>query len=284
VRVRLRGFRVTILALAAVAAIVAGITLTPSARSAITLPGNLAVFGQRSTIGALFTRSASGQLQNHFCTASVVDSPNGDLIVTAAHCMRGQKISQVAFVPGYSAGYAPYGIWNVTSVVEDPRWQTSADPDDDFAFLVVSQPGTKAPVETLTGGESLGVSAQAGMPVEVAGYPDTQDTPVSCENTVTAYSATQWEFDCDGFTNGTSGSPLLAKAVGIAGGTSQPGAVAMVIGVIGGYQQGGDTASVSYAARFSSQLAQLYQTAVVVSGRLGAPREKASTSGVTVAW
>jgi hypothetical protein len=39
-----------------------------------------------------------------------------------------------------------------------------------------------------------------------------------------------------------------------------------VIGVIGGYEQGGLTASVSYAAKFSTRMATLYQTAEAAGG------------------
>jgi len=157
---------------------VIGIVTTPSARSATRLPGDLAVFGQTSTVGALFTLSASGQLQNHFCTASVVDSPTGNLIVTAAHCMQGQRLGHVVFVPDYSAGLAPYGLWTVTNLIEDQPWLASGDPDDDFAFLVVSQRGSTVPVQNLTGGETVGVGEPAGRPVVVAGYPNVQNTPV----------------------------------------------------------------------------------------------------------
>ncbi len=254
------------LAVAGLAAMVTGITMTPPARSVTGAPGQLAVFGQTSAVGALFTLGASGQLQNHFCTASVVDSPTGNLIVTAAHCMQGQRPGHVVFVPDYSAGLAPYGLWTVTKVIEDQPWLASGDPDDDFAFLVVRQPGSTVPVQTLTGGEVVGVGQPAGRPVVVAGYPNLQDTPLSCQNTVSAFSATQFEFDCDGFTNGTSGSPLLAEQVAVgSGGKGRAGSPAMVIGVIGGYEQGGYTASVSYAARFSSRLADLYQAAVAAS-------------------
>jgi len=240
---------------------VIGIVTTPPARSATRLPGNLAVFGQTSTIGALFTLSPSGQLQNHFCTGSVVDSPTGNLVVTAAHCMHGARPGRVAFVPDYSAGRAPYGIWTVMKVIEDQPWLASGDPDDDFAFLVVAQPGSKVPVQNLTGGEIVGTGTPGGQ-VVVAGYPNVQNTPVSCENNVAAFSATQFEFDCDGFTDGTSGSPLLAMQAPVgSAANAPPGSAAMVIGVIGGYEQGGYTASVSYAARFSSKLYQLYQAA-----------------------
>src|SRR5215469_4694462 len=228
-----------VLAVAGLAAMVIGIVTTPPARSATSVPGDLAAFGQTSTVGALFTLSASGQLQNHFCTASVVDSPTGNLIVTAAHCMQGQRPGHVVFAPGYSAGGAPYGLWTVTKVIEDQPWLTSGDPDDDFAFLVVSQRGSKVPVQSLTGGEVVGVGQPAGRAVVVAGYPNVQNAPVACRNTVTALTATQFEFDCDGFTNGTSGSPLLAEPTAAGpGATAQANRTAVVIGVIGGYEQG----------------------------------------------
>ena len=263
---RLRGLRFAVVGLSALAAVVTGVTLSPPARSSTTMPGHLAGYGQTSTVGALFALSSSGQLQNHFCTASVVDSPTGDLVVTAAHCMQGQRAGQVVFVPGYSDGHEPYGVWTVTRVIEDGRWQNSADPDDDFAFLVVTQPGNGVPVEDLTGGETLGIGAPADRSVTVAGYPDTADRMVSCENTVVAFSPTQFQFDCDGFTDGTSGSPLLAQGVpaGATGEAATDG-VDMVVGVIGGYEQGGYTASVSYAARFSAEFDALYQRAVLIA-------------------
>lgn len=251
---RLRGQRPPALAVAVVAAALAGVTMTAAGRIGTKLPGDIADYGRTSTIGALFTVTASGQLQDHFCTASVVDSPAGNLVVTAAHCLRNQSAGRVAFVPDYAAGRTPYGVWTVTKVIEDRQWMASGSPDDDFAFMVVSQPGSSVPVQHLTGGAVVGISAPADRPVLVAGYPNVLDTPVSCENKVRAYSGTQYEFDCAGFTDGTSGSPLLAR---------QPGyGVAMVIGVIGGYQQGGDTASVSYAARFGNSFAGLYRMAL----------------------
>jgi V8-like Glu-specific endopeptidase len=210
-----------------------------------------------STVGALFVRATSGELTTHFCTGSVVDSPDGDLVITAAHCLIGRTAGQVVFVPGYAHGKHPFGVWVASKIIEDPEWVSSSDPDDDFAFLIVHRPGSSVAVQTLTGGEVLGVGASAWQTVDVSGYPDDLDGPISCQNAARDYSATQFEFDCGGFTDGTSGSPLLATA-GPLGET--------VIGVIGGYQQGGDTASVSYAARFSTSMATLYQTALAAAG------------------
>jgi V8-like Glu-specific endopeptidase len=235
-----------------------GVAVGPSASS---VQGKGARYGQTSTVGALFTLTSDGHLGTHFCTASVVDSPAGNLVVTAAHCMKGRTPSEVAFVPGYSRGVEPFGVWTVSRVIENQAWTSSADPDDDFAFLVVHQTGANGGVEQLTGGEAIGIDVPAGKTVKVAGYPDNQDGMISCENTATEFSPTQYQFDCGGFTNGTSGSPLLA-------GADTPGGSDTVIGVIGGYQQGGDTPSVSYAAKFSASLSALYKTALDEAGSL----------------
>jgi V8-like Glu-specific endopeptidase len=211
---------------------------------------------QTSPVGALFTRTAAGSLGRHFCTASVVDSPTGDLAVTAAHCVGPQMAGQIAFVPGYAAGKTPDGVWTVTAILMDKQWTSSRDPDDDFAFLLVSRPGA-ASVQQLAGGEAIGIDVAAGQQVKLAGYNDSQDALTSCESTARLVNGTQFELDCAGFEGGTSGSPFLAAA----GQTDR----AMVIGVLGGYQQGGVSSSVSYAARFNAQLVDLYRAAVTAS-------------------
>lgn len=244
---------------AAMAGVVAlGVALSPATDPAVSAQADIASFGQTSTVGALFTMTPGGALGTHFCTGSVVDSPAGDLVLTAAHCVDQASVGTVAFVPDYGSGKGPFGIWTVTQVIVDQKWSSSRDPDDDYAFLVVSQPGTKTAVEQFTGGEVIGVDEPAGHTVEVAGYPDGEGEPITCENVALDFSPTQYQFNCGGFTDGTSGSPLLADGIA-------EGGVDTVIGVIGGYQQGGDTPSVSYAARFSADLATLYQQALARS-------------------
>jgi len=209
-------------------------------------------FGGVAAVGALFTES-NGKLGPHFCTASVVDSKAGDLAVTAAHCVYG-KSGAIAFVPDYANGKTPYGIWPVAKVYTDSAWDASQDPDHDVAFLRLSDASDGTPIENLTGAETLATDAPAGQAVEVIGYPDQAAEPVWCSGLVKGFSATQFEFDCGGYPNGTSGGPFLT---GVDAATGQ----GTVIGVIGGYQQGGDTPQVSYAAVFGSAVAQLYATA-----------------------
>ncbi len=203
-------------------------------------------------VGALFTTS-KGRLSKHFCTASVIGGPHGDLVITAAHCVSGT--SDIAFVPGYDRGQAPYGIWTVTKVYTDRSWQTSSSPDDDVAILRVSQSGSIVPIEDVTGAETLKTGTQARQLVDVIGYPDTGNQPISCRNWTREPMSHQLEFDCGGYTDGTSGGPFLADVNPLSGqGT--------VIGVIGGYEQGGLTPQVSYSSMFEANIATLYQQAV----------------------
>jgi V8-like Glu-specific endopeptidase len=209
-------------------------------------------FGGVAAVGALFSEN-SGRLGTHFCTATVVHSPHGDLAVTAAHCLSGTS-GPIAFVPGYANGQQPFGIWQVNRVYIDDAWQSAQDPDHDVAFLRVSPASDGTRLEDVTGAEQLGTGWAAPALVQVIGYPDSADQPVLCANWTKSFSPTQLEFDCDGYTTGTSGGPFLAGLSGTSGqGT--------IIGVIGGYQQGGDTPEVSYSVAFGTAVTVLFETA-----------------------
>lgn len=217
-------------------------------------------FNGTPAVGALFSISGrNGPLGGHFCTASVVDSPHRDLVVTAAHCVSGTSPNKMVFVPGYYHGHSPYGVWAVTRVIVDRNWKASASPDDDVAFLVVTQPGRQARVQDITGGEYVGTSQPPGQFAQVFGYPDNADLPVSCQNRVLQFSPSQLEFDCGGYTDGTSGGPLITR-------TNTATGLGTVIGVIGGYEQGGNTPDVSYAAKFGPNVAALFKIAISESG------------------
>jgi V8-like Glu-specific endopeptidase len=203
-------------------------------------------------VGALFTET-NGKLGPHFCTASVVNSAAGDLALTAAHCVYG-RTQAIVFVPGYTEGQTPYGVWPVTKVYTDSAWDSAQDPDHDVAFLKLADAPDGVPVENMTGAETLATSASAGALVQVIGYPDDANQPVWCANVAKGFSATQLEFDCGGYPVGTSGGPFLADV------NDQTGQ-GTVIGVIGGYQQGGYTSQVSYAAAFGTAVAILYAQA-----------------------
>lgn len=232
---------------------------TPSARpSASPSPTPSAAlsatpFDGMPTVGALFQTDPDGKLQSHFCTATVVDSPTKNMIITAAHCIGGGSRSGdlgIAFAPGYHDGKFPYGVWQATRFTADSDWASSSDPDHDVGFLQVSPTdGSDHKVQDLTGAVELSVGRPISGTVRVIGYPDATERPVTCQNKITAQSARQMEFDCPGYENGTSGGPFVATD-------------GSVIGVIGGYQEGGLQPDVSYSTTFGSDVRTLYSSAI----------------------
>jgi V8-like Glu-specific endopeptidase len=206
-------------------------------------------------VGALFTTTSGGGLGQHFCTATVVASRVKDLVITAAHCVAGRRLSDVDFVPGYHRGHQPYGSWKITQMFVDSGWASSGNPDDDVAFLVVTQSGSRKRIEDRTGGDQLATGWRATQLAQVIGYPNADRRPITCTSRTKAFGPHQMEFDCGRFTDGTSGGPFLAYVDPKTGRGN-------VLGVIGGYQQGGNTPSVSYSPRFGPAVRALYNEAV----------------------
>ncbi|MCX5193627.1 serine protease [Streptomyces sp. NBC_00249] len=200
-------------------------------------------------IGALFSPGLDWDGEHH-CSGSVVHSPGGDLVVTAAHCVYQSGFrTNLAFVPGYRDGAAPYGVWVPTRIEVDPRWVESADPDHDVAFVRVrraGQPGLR--LEDATGSHPVGFRPELPAPARLVGYPNDAEQPLGCANTAEAAGPTQLRLDCADVPNGTSGGPVLSAA-----GT--------LIGVIGGRDGGGDEVT-SYSSYFGEDTRALYERAV----------------------
>lgn len=223
-------------------------------------------------VGALFVHGANG---DHFCTASVVDSPDGDLLLTAAHCVEPGDGTpgvgrDIVFVPGYRDGKEPYGEWTPAKIVVPAGWTRNADPDDDIGFIVV-EPKGGTDIEHLLGANRLVTGTSPPYPVHVTGYPSSSEEPVSCTTRATTFSPTQQQFACAGFSSGTSGSPWVTNFDR----TTHTGDV---VGIIGGHEQGGDTDDVSYSVRFGPDVRALYERAVAAEERLRARQETSTTS------
>ncbi|MGW2249194.1 trypsin-like peptidase domain-containing protein [Kitasatospora sp. NPDC001660] len=223
----------------------ASATATPDTRS-VTMGTTTAApaTSESSTVGALFSGSVAAG--NHFCTASVVHSATGNLLLTAAHCLT--STDGVTFVPGYRNGTAPFGTWQVTAIHTTTGWSQKGDVDEDFAILETA-PSNGRKIEDVVGANRLGTDEPFGATVRLYGYPADSESPSLCTNTTDKEGTYERVIDCPSYPTGTSGGPWINTATGD------------VVGAIGGFQQGGDTDDVSYSAYFDHTIATLYSEA-----------------------
>ncbi|WP_264076789.1 trypsin-like serine peptidase [Mycolicibacterium houstonense] len=187
-------------------------------------------------VGAVFL----GGTAIHTCTAAVLASTSGDLVLTAAHCLLDGV--DTSFVPGFGGDAGE--PWQVDTVYLDPRWVAEQDPQADYAIVRVSG-GSGQSVQTAAGGGfDLGAAPATGSAVTVTGYPTGEGGgPLGCRAT------TEWSpqgypsLACAGLTDGFSGSPWVSGAT--------------VTGLVGGLDGGGCDDDVSYSPRFDGHIAGL---------------------------
>ncbi|MER6047468.1 hypothetical protein ABT168_08385 [Streptomyces sp. NPDC001793] len=228
------------------------------------------------SVGVLF--SVDGDAREHHCTASVVHSPRGNLILTAGHCNAG---AHAAFVPQYQSGEdsQPYGVWAIedTYAYAD-RATTGGGADLDFAFATVAPDDSGRRIEDVTGANTLTATPGYRNQVNVIGYPsvhsDPADRAVRCATTTQRLAGTrQLRMECNGFYGGTSGSPWLA-------GYDPRTRTGRVIGVIGGVNGGGPRGPhsdrTSYSPYFGKEILSLYDRAAQAGE---APQAAGGTQG-----
>ncbi len=109
------------------------------------------------------------------CSATVVSSRSGSLLTTAGHCAfdaggTGRFATNLAFVPGYSRGETPYGVWSVGHVIVPGAWARFGSPDFDVAMLRVRRrpAGTQ---ERVVGARGIGFGQPRTQRLQAYGYP-----------------------------------------------------------------------------------------------------------------
>ena len=245
---RLRGSLVTaiVVSLAVAAPVITGVAAAkPPAGTE-----KSRAFSGTPTVGALFGSATS---KKHFCTASVVASPEGDVLMTAAHCITGSA-KGFSFAPGFHKGQAPYGRWTVTGAYFDPEWMAKQSPTRDFAFLTVAPrkiAGVQTEIQSVTGANVLGTKPSPGVTVTIPADPAGEaNAPITCTTKV-YFEGIFPAFNCNPYVDGTSGSPWLAA-------TSEG---VMVVGLIAGLHQGGCYSYTSYSPPLGSAARAVYQRA-----------------------
>ncbi|MFJ8596047.1 trypsin-like serine peptidase [Streptomyces sp. NPDC093598] len=210
-------------------------------------PFGVTVTARNARVGVLVPAARAGRpAGGHFCTASVVDAPHRNLVVTAAHCLGGD--GGLVFVPGYRDGHAPYGEWTVQRRFLPRGWVDGRHEDSDVGFVQVAPRGGEEVQDAVGGNRFVTGTATGATAVTVTGYPNARETPVSCTDKPAAHSRTQQRIACPGFSGGTSGSPWV-------NGDGQ------VVGVLGGHDEGGTTPGVSYSVVLGAEAERLYREA-----------------------
>ncbi|WP_241740869.1 trypsin-like serine protease [Streptomyces sp. L2] len=223
------------------------------------------------SVGVLFSyqqEPTTGQLRAHSCSASVVDSPGRNLILTAAHCGGGHHS---VFVPNYdnskTLAAQHYGFFRVDKWFTDPRYDRPNTKDRtsdlDFSFAALADSAKGAKVQNAVGGANRLVRTPSfNNDVTMVGYPkkahDSADRAVRCPTQTWALPHLyQIQAVCHGMYGGTSGGPWFSK-VDWAKGTGD------IIGNVGGYNGGGNDANVdwlTYSPVHGDQFFRLYDDA-----------------------
>lgn len=235
---------------------------------------NGSYFAGVPTVGTFFhyvTDPATDKLMGRFCSASVVDSPQGNVILTAAHCSGGSKGMFVPRYDGAATNPAPYGRFAVQRWIRDARWyQADGHPtrdaysDFDYAFARVADNKRGQNVQKAVGAAlKLGkVNGQYKQNVTVIGYPGShnpKNRPFICAGIGTRQlpGYHQMRMDCGGFYGGTSGSPWIT-------GLNERTGSGTVIGNLGGYFGGGlenNSDRISFAATYDQRAFEIYDAA-----------------------
>ena len=115
------------------------------------------------------------------CTASVVNSADKSVVLTAGHCVgsSGAFYNDFAFAPGYygpvctgnlssSAAYlkcgtAPYGIWSARKLASNNQWLNNTDHALDYGFLVMNTLNGKTLQQAINGGLAINFNPGRGQ-------------------------------------------------------------------------------------------------------------------------
>lgn len=193
----------------------------------------------------------------HTCSAGVLDSSAGDLILTAAHCLAGGV--DATFVAGFHDEAGDDDVWHIDAVYLDPRWIQNQDPHADFAIARVSRAAGGSVQQQTGGGLALGRAPKPGAVVTVTGYGmGIGGGPISCTAPIADETGGFPSLPCEGLVDGMSGAPWMD-------GTT-------VTGVVGGLDGGGCDENVSYSPPFDDAVIGLLARA-----EAGGPGDAAPT-------
>lgn len=236
------------------------------AAAAADMPTAEHILGLKS-VGTIFSYSTdptTDTMHAHKCSASVVESPDRNLILTAGHCDGGKAV----FVPMYAAELTlekqSFGFYRISRWYNDDRYvHNTKKPisDLDFSFGRLAPSGSGEQAQDVVGANKLVRTPGYLNKVTMVGYPSShnaEDHPVRCPAQTEALPGFyQIQAKCRGMWGGVSGGPWFSK-VDWSKGTGE------IIGNVGGYNGGGNDDNVdwlTYSPMHGDWFFRLYEEA-----------------------
>jgi hypothetical protein len=107
------------------------------------------------------------------CSATVVNSPNASVILTAGHCVRERFFAEKAiFVPGYHEGQTPFGAFPAKIEGALPGWLRRQNTNFDVGVFVLGRNKAGKRVGNAVGGVGLATGQPTtGQVFDAYGYP-----------------------------------------------------------------------------------------------------------------
>jgi V8-like Glu-specific endopeptidase len=170
---------------------------------------------------------------SHFrCSGSVINSPAGNTVLTAGHCViepgPGIRATNIVYIPGYRDGAEPYGAWPATTFATTPEWESTTSTGDasdsdeagDMALLTLAnRPADGATIQSVTGAFGIGFNQPRAQIPNYFEYGYPAQTPYNGDRLYerdTTYQGDDPSFSpatmaiATDFNGGSSGGPWLA--------------------------------------------------------------------------
>lgn len=137
-----------------------------------------------------------GVLHNGDAALQWYESKNGNVILTAAHCISGSRKGTI-FPPEYHDGEEAYASYPVAAAYVRTNWNKNHNIDYDFPYLTLGEGnsgGKAVNAQSIVGGNAFVTSDGYKNSVEFVGYNDNEQKSVQCR--VSTYEGELGQLGC----------------------------------------------------------------------------------------
>jgi V8-like Glu-specific endopeptidase len=151
---------------------------------------------------------------DYMASASALNSPSKQLVITAGHCVHGGKggtwMTNWVFIPRYRSGARPFGTFSAKQFRTFNAWIDNSDLGRDVA-MVTTFPLNGNKLVDVVGGDGLNWNWSRNVDVTILGYPSNfngGEIQQWCQGTTSDGGGYTIKIHCN-FGGGSSGGPWL---------------------------------------------------------------------------